>query len=179
MKKFKLISSDSASIDALEEKILEYLNFLIVGDGKRAHCPFVKNMMKKKKFFYRRSNELLNKKEVTRGLLEMDQLSLMDSDRYAVFCIVYEEIRNYDAGFSRMVEECRQEKRLEYIRKGTTIAWTHPENHPGTHTNKDKGDYPLWISKAPMLMLRKLDKGDEPFMISKEAQDAFSKGILK
>ena len=102
---------------------------------------------------------------------------LSNSDRFAVACVVYGNPQNYSIETAKRVETYRQHYRLNFIESGLTIAWTHPKNELGTHTNKEKPNYPLWVSEVPMLMVRSLDKGDEPFMISDEAKKAFKIGI--
>jgi hypothetical protein len=165
------------NIGSYTEYVREYLEFLINGDGKKAHCPFTKNMLLKKKFYYDVSERILLYEEFCLAINQMKDFIQEKNDRYTVAGIVYADNLNFSSEMATMVEKFRQKHRVDFINNGLTIAWTHPKNRIGTHTNKDKPDYPLWVSKVPILMVRNLDKGDEPFMLTEETKRAFANGI--
>ncbi|HCQ8895536.1 TPA: hypothetical protein OMI21_004495, partial [Escherichia coli] len=98
-------------------------------------------------------------------------------DRYLVVGVAYRNEENFLEATAAAGEVWRQKMRLELIAAGLTIAWTHPKNPIGTHTDRDKPVEPLWVSDIPLLMLRNLDKGDEPFMLSADSKRAFVLGM--
>lgn len=176
MEKFSFIEI-SEHTDEYANHVSEYLNFLVEGDGKKAHCPFTKTTLIKKKFYYDVSEEILSYEEFCFAINQMRFFIQNKNDRYTVAGIVYANTTNFSLETALRVEEFRQKHRVEFVNSGLTIAWTHPENKIGTHTNKFKPDYPLWVSKIPILMVRNLDKGDESFMLTEETKSAFANGI--
>jgi hypothetical protein len=157
--------------------VQQYLDFLVQGDGRKAHCPFTKTMLEKRQFFYDISDLLLQKEEFFRAIAEMREFHARHSDRYLVVGVAYQNEENFIEAVAKQGEVWRQELRLELISAGLTIAWTHPKNPIGTHTDRDKPLEPLWVSDIPLLMLRNLDKGDEPFMLSTDSKRAFVLGM--
>lgn len=157
--------------------IQKYLDFLVEGDGRKAHCPFTATMLEKRKFYYDISDLLLDKDEFFRTIAELREFHAKQPDRYLVVGVAYQNRANFLEAVATMGEAWRQELRLELIAAGLTIAWTHPENPIGTHTDRDKLADPLWVSDIPLLMLRTLDKGDEPFMLSADSKKAFVLGM--
>ena len=157
--------------------IQQYLDFLVQGDGRKAHCPFTRTMLEKRLFYYDTSDLLLHKEEFFRAIAEMRAFHASQSDAYSVVGVAYRNEGNFLEAVAVEGEVWRQEMRLELIAAGLTIAWTHPRNPIGTHTDRDKPAEPLWVSDIPLLMLRNLDKGDEPFMISADSKRAFVLGM--
>lgn len=157
--------------------IQEYLDFLIQGDGRKAHCPFTGAMLEKRQFYYDTSDLLLHEEEFFRAIAEMREFHAKHSDRYLVVGVAYLKKENFLEAVAAEGEVWRQKMRLELIAAGRTIAWTHPRNPIGTHTDRDKPAEPLWVSDIPLLMLRNLDKGDEPFMLSADSKKAFVLGM--
>lgn len=43
--------------------IQQYLDFLVRGDGRKAHCPFTETMLGKRQFYYDTSDFLLDEEE--------------------------------------------------------------------------------------------------------------------
>lgn len=129
--------------DSYQPLIKKYLDFLIQGDGRKAHCPFTKRTVSKKLYYYDVSHELLSAKEFETTLNTMKLFMNGQLDRSAVVAVVYANTENFSIETAMRVEEYRQQYRLEYISHGLTIAWTHPKNNTGTHTDKQKPDYPL------------------------------------
>jgi hypothetical protein len=157
--------------------IQKYLDFLVLGDGRKAHCPFTDTMLKKRQFFYDTSDVLLDEEEFFRAIAELREFHTRHSDRYLVVGVAYQNRENFFEAIAAKGEVWRQALRLDLIAAGRTIAWTHPENPIGTHTDRDKPADPLWVSDIPLLMLRNLDKGDEPFMVNAESKRAFVLGM--
>jgi hypothetical protein len=157
--------------------IQKYLDFLVQGDGRRAHCPFTRTMLEKRQFYYDTSDSVLDKDEFFRAIAEMHEFHSRQSDRYLVVGVAYQNEKNFSEAVAAEGEIWRQEMRLDLIAAGLTIAWTHPRNPIGTHTDRDKPSEPLWVSDIPLLMLRNLDKGDEPFMLSADSKRAFVQGM--
>jgi hypothetical protein len=157
--------------------IQQYLDFLVQGDGRKAHCPFTETMLEKRQFYYDISDLLLDKEEFFRAIGEMRDFHARHSDRYLVVGVAYQNEENFLEATAAQGEVWRQNMRLELIAAGLTIAWTHPKNPIGTHTDRDKPTEPLWVSDIPLLMLRNLDKGDEPFMLSADSKKAFVQGM--
>lgn len=157
--------------------IQKYLDFLVQGDGRKAHCPFTKSMLEQRQFFYDTSDLLLQKDEFFRAIAEMREFHARNADRLLVVGVAYLNEQNFVEAVAQQGEVWRQKLRLELISAGLTIAWTHPKNPIGTHTDRDKPLEPLWVSDIPLLMLRNLDKGDEPFMLSTESKRAFVQGM--
>jgi hypothetical protein len=157
--------------------IQRYLDFLVEGDGRKAHCPFTKTMLEKRQFFYDTSDLLLDGEEFFRAIAEMREFHAKQPDRYLVVGVAYQNKENFFEAIAAEGEVWRQKMRLELIAAGLTIAWTHPKNPIGTHTDRDKPADPLWVSDVPLLMLRNLDKGDEPFMLSADSKKAFVQGM--
>jgi hypothetical protein len=157
--------------------VQQYLDFLVRGDGHKAHCPFTRTMLEKRQFYYDTSDLLLHKEEFFRAIAEMREFHARHSDRYLVVGVAYQNRENFSQAVAADGEVWRQELRLELIAAGLTIAWTHPKNPIGTHTDRDKPAEPLWVSDIPLLMLRNLDKGDEPFMLSADSKRAFVQGM--
>jgi hypothetical protein len=157
--------------------IQKYLDFLVQGDGRRAHCPFTETMLEKRQFYYDTSDLLLDKEEFFRTVAELREFHARQPDRYLVVGVAYQNEKNFLEAIAAKGEAWRQEMRLELIATGLTIAWTHPKNPIGTHTDRDKPAEPLWVSDIPLLMLRNLDKGDEPFMLSADSKRAFVLGM--
>jgi hypothetical protein len=157
--------------------IQRYLDFLVQGDGRKAHCPFTKTMLEKRQFFYDTSDLLLDEEEFVRAITEMREFHARQPDRYLVVGVAYQNEENFFEAIAADGEVWRQNMRLELIAAGLTIAWTHPRNPIGTHTDRDKPADPLWVSDVPLLMLRNLDKGDEPFMLSADSKKAFVQGM--
>jgi len=157
--------------------IHKYLDFLVEGDGRKAHCPFTETMLTKRQFYYDTSDLVLDEEEFCRAIVEMREFHTKHSDRYLVVGVAYQNRENFLKSVADNGEVWRQNSRLELIAAGRTIAWTHPKNPIGTHTDRDKPADPLWVSEVPLLMLRNLDKGDEPFMVSADSQRAFVLGM--
>ncbi|MCA2357472.1 1-aminocyclopropane-1-carboxylate synthase [Mycobacterium intracellulare] len=157
--------------------IQQYLDFLVRGDGRKAHCPFTETMLGKRQFYYDTSDFLLDEEEFFRAISEMREFHARHSDRYLVVGVAYQNVDNFLQAVAAQGEVWRQKMRLELIAAGLTIAWTHPKNPLGTHTDRDKPVEPLWVSDIPLLMLRNLDKGDEPFMVSADSKTAFVLGM--
>lgn len=157
--------------------IQQYLDFLVHGDGRKAHCPFTKTMLEKRKFYYDTSDFLLDKEEFFRAIAEMREFHSAQPDRYLVVGVAYQNEENFSEATAARGEVWRQKLRLELIASGLTTAWTHPKNPLGTHTDREKPNEPLWVSDIPLLMLRNLDKGDEPFMLSADSKKAFVLGM--
>lgn len=157
--------------------IQRYLDFLVRGDGRKAHCPFTKTMLDKRQFYYDTSDLLLCGEEFFRTITELREFHSRHSDRYLVVGVAYQNEDNFVEAVAGQGEVWRQEMRLELIAAGLTIAWTHPKNPIGTHTDREKPAEPLWVSDIPLLMLRNLDKGDEPFMLSADSKRAFVLGM--
>ncbi len=167
----------SGHSDGHADSIQHYLEFLSRGDGKKAHCPFVKTMVAKRQFYYAVSGSMVSREEFSTAISEMEYFYHQLSDRYMVVCVVYENECNYSKEMAEKGESFKQEERLRLLTQGLTTAWTHPLNPSGTHTHREKPDYPFWITPAPMLLLRRLDKGDEPFMVTEESKHAFALGM--
>lgn len=157
--------------------IQQYLDFLVQGDGRKAHCPFTQTMLEKRQFYYDISDLHLNEEEFIRAIAGMREFHARHSDRYLVVGVAYQNQQNFLEAVAAEGEVWRQKMRLELIAAGLTIAWTHPRNPIGTHTDRDKPIEPLWVSDVPLLMLRNLDKGDEPFMLSDDSKRAFVLGM--
>jgi hypothetical protein len=157
--------------------IQQYLDFLVKGDGRKAHCPFTQTMLETRQFFYDISDLLLLEDEFFRTIAELREFHTRHSDRYLVVGVAYKNEENFVESVAADGEVWRQKMRLELIAGGLTIAWTHPKNPIGTHTDRDKPAEPLWVSDIPLLMLRNLDKGDEPFMLSADSKRAFVLGM--
>lgn len=157
--------------------IQQYLDFLVRGDGRKAHCPFTGTMLVKRQFYYDTSDFLLDEEEFHRTIMELREFHARHSDRYLVVGVAYQNDKNFLEAVAAQGEVWRQKMRLELIAAGLTIAWTHPRNPIGTHTDRDKPAEPLWVSDIPLLMLRNLDKGDEPFMLSADSKTAFVLGM--
>lgn len=157
--------------------IQQYLDFLVQGDGHKAHCPFTRTMLEKRQFYYDTSDFVLDEEEFHRTIAELREFHERHSDRYLVVGVAYQNRENFLETVAAEGEVWRQEMRLELIAAGLTIAWTHPKNPIGTHTDRDKPAEPLWVSDIPLLMLRNLDKGDEPFMLSADSKRAFVLGM--
>lgn len=157
--------------------IQQYLDFLVRGDGRKAHCPFTGTMLEKRQFFYDTSDLLLDEEEFVRTIAELRDFHARRPDRYLVVGVAYQNRENFLEAVAAEGEVWRQKMRLELISAGLTIAWTHPRNPIGTHTDRDKPAEPLWVSDIPLLMLRNLDKGDEPFMLSADSKTAFVLGM--
>lgn len=157
--------------------IQQYLDFLVQGDGRKAHCPFTRTMLEKRQFYYDTSDFLLHEEEFCRAIAEMRKFHAQQPERYLVVGVAYHNKENFSEAVAAKGEVWRQKLRLELIAAGLTIAWTHPENPVGTHTDRDKLAEPLWVSDIPLLMLRNLDKGDEPFMLSADSKKAFVLGM--
>lgn len=157
--------------------IQKYLDFLVQGDGRRAHCPFTGMMLEKRQFYYDISDLPLHKNEFFQAIAEMREFHARQPDRYLVVGVAYLNERNFLETVAAEGEVWRQEMRLDLISAGLTIAWTHPKNPIGTHTDRDKPAEPLWVSDIPLLMLRNLDRGDEPFMLSADSKRAFVLGM--
>jgi hypothetical protein len=157
--------------------IQQYLDFLVEGDGHKAHCPFTDTMLKKRQFYYDISDLLLDEEEFSRTIAELREFHTRHSDRYLVVGVAYQHRDNFLEAIATKGEVWRQGLRLELIAAGRTIAWTHPKNPIGTHTDRDKPADPLWVSDVPLLMLRNLDKGDEPFMVNADSKKAFVLGM--
>jgi hypothetical protein len=157
--------------------IQKYLDFLIQGDGKRAHCPFTRRMLQQRQFYYVISDLLLDREEFFRAIAAMREFHRSQPDHLLVVGVAYLHENNFSKKVAADGEAWRQEIRPELISSGVTTAWTHPRNPIGTHTDRDKPADPLWVSDIPLLMLRNLDKGDEPFMLSDEAKRAFVLGM--
>lgn len=172
-----LFTELSEHADKYVDSITSYLQFLVDGDGKTPHCPFTKGMMLKKQFYYDVSNSIISEEEFCSALDQMKLFIEMKSDRFAVAGVVYANSANFTLEVAEQAEKYRQKHRLYLIKNGLTTAWTHPRNSLGTHTNKDKPNDPLWVSEVPMLMVRSLDKGDEPFMVTPQSKEAFQLGI--
>ncbi|WP_230493402.1 1-aminocyclopropane-1-carboxylate synthase [Mycobacterium intracellulare] len=157
--------------------IQQYLDFLVRGDGRKAHCPFTETMLGKRQFYYDTSDFLLDEAEFYRTIAELREFHGRQPDRYLVVGVAYRNEENFLEATAAAGEVWRQKMRLELIAAGLTIAWTHPKNPIGTHTDRDKPVEPLWVSDIPLLMLRNLDKGDEPFMLSADSKRAFVLGM--
>lgn len=157
--------------------IQQYLDFLVQGDGHKAHCPFTRAMLERRQFYYDTSDSLLDEDEFFRTIAELRDFHAGYSDRYLVVGVAYQNAENFVEAVAVQGEVWRQKLRLELIAAGLTIAWTHPRNPIGTHTDRDKPAEPLWVSDIPLLMLRILDKGDEPFMLSADSRRAFVLGM--
>lgn len=157
--------------------IQQYLDFLVRGDGRKAHCPFTETMLERRQFYYDTSDLLLHEEEFFRTIAELREFHARHSDRYLVVGVAYLNEENFLKAVAAKGEVWRQNMRLELIAAGLTIAWTHPKNPIGTHTDRDKPAEPLWVSDIPLLMLRNLDKGDEPFMLSADSKTAFVLGM--
>lgn len=157
--------------------IQQYLDFLVQGDGRKAHCPFTRTMLEKRLFYYDTSDLLLNQEEFFRTIAELREFHARQSELYLVVGVAYRNEENFAEATAAEGELWRQKMRLELIAAGLTIAWTHPKNPIGTHTDRDKLAEPLWVSDIPLLMLRNLDKGDEPFMLSADSKKAFVLGM--
>ncbi|MBV8785619.1 MAG: 1-aminocyclopropane-1-carboxylate synthase [Mycobacterium sp.] len=163
--------------DAWVTVIQRYLDFLVQGDGRKAHCPFTETMLEKRQFFYDTSDLLLDEEEFFRTIAELREFHARQPDRYLVVGVAYQNEENFSEAIATEGEVWRQKMRLELIAAGLTIAWTHPKNPIGTHTDRNKPAEPLWVSDIPLLMLRNLDKGDEPFMLSASSKRAFVLGM--
>ncbi len=161
------------------KSISSYLQFLVDGDGKRAHCPFTKSVLMKKMFYYDISKSIISYEEFCSALKQMKLFIHSMNDKLAVVGLVYSNKENYTLETAIQVEKYRQKHRLELISNGLTIAWIHPENKLGTHTNKNKPHLPLWISEVPILTVRNLHKGDKSFMVTPESKEAFALGMEK
>ncbi|MEZ0354413.1 1-aminocyclopropane-1-carboxylate synthase [Mycobacterium sp. pR1184] len=157
--------------------IQKYLDFLVTGDGRKAHCPFTETMLVKRQFYYDTSDLLLDEEEFFRAITELREFHAIHSDRYLVVGVAYQNRENFFEAIAANGEVWRQALRLDLIAAGRTIAWTHPKNPIGTHTDRDKPADPLWVSDIPLLMLRNLDKGDEPFMVNADSKKAFVLGM--
>ena len=157
--------------------IQDYLDFLIQGDGKKAHCPFTRRMLDQRQFYYVTSDLLLDREEFFRAIAAMREFHASQPDHLLVVGVAYLHEKNFLEKVAVDGEAWRQEIRPELISSGVTTAWTHPRNPIGTHTDRDKPADPLWVSDIPLLMLRNLDKGDEPFMLSDEFKRAFVLGM--
>lgn len=134
-------------------------------------------MLENRQFFYDISDLLLLEDEFFRTIAELREFHARHSDRYLVVGVAYNNEENFAESVAAQGEVWRQKMRLELIAAGLTIAWTHPKNPIGTHTDRDKPAEPLWVSDIPLLMLRNLDKGDEPFMLSADSKKAFVLGM--
>ncbi len=166
--------------DKYSHNVREYLDFLIKGNMGVPHCPFTNISLRKRLFFYDVQPEPFSDRsvlDVRYALEKMCDFVQTKQDRFAIAGVIYSHESYYAPKVAERVEEWRQIERLELIRLGLTTAWTHPCNRVGTHTDKEKPNYPLWVSKDPMLMVRYLHKLDEPFMITDEAKIAFVKGM--
>ena len=157
--------------------IQKYLDYLVRGDGRQAHCPFTETMLKKREFYYDTSDLILDEEEFFRAIAELREFHASHRDRYSVVGVAYQNPENFLPAVAADGEVWRQKLRLELIAAGLTIAWTHPRNPLGTHTDRTKPTEPLWVSDIPLLMLRNLDKGDEPFMLSADSKKAFVQGM--
>lgn len=157
--------------------IQKYLDFLVQGDGKKAHCPFTSRMLRQRQFYYVTSDLLLDRAEFSRAIAAMREFHRSQPDHLLVVGVAYLNEKNFSHKVAADGEAWRQEIRPELISSGLTTAWTHPRNPIGTHTDRDKPADPLWVSDIPLLMLRNLDKGDEPFMLSDESKRAFVQGM--
>src|ERR1700754_1921892 len=157
--------------------IQNYLDFLVHGDGKKAHCPFTRRMLDQRQFYYVTSDLLLNREEFFRAIAAMREFHASQPDHLLVVGVAYLNQRNFLEQVAVDGETWRQEIRPELISSGVTTAWTHPRNPIGTHTDREKPADPLWVSDIPLLMLRNLDKGDEPFMLSEDSKRAFVLGM--
>lgn len=157
--------------------IQKYLDFLVQGDGRKAHCPFTRTMLEKRQFYYDTSDLVLHKEEFFQAIAAMHEFHARQPDRYLVVGVAYLNEKNFLEAIAAEGEVWRQEMRLDLISAGLTIAWTHPKNPIGTHTDRDKPAEPLWVSDIPLLMLRNLDRGDEPFMLNADAKRAFVMGM--
>jgi fatty acid desaturase len=157
--------------------IQKYLDFLVQGDGRKAHCPFSRRMLEKRQFYYDTSDLPLHKEEFFRAIAAMREFHARQPDHLLVVGVAYLNEKNFSEAIAAEGEAWRQEIRPELISAGVTTAWTHPKNPIGTHTDRDKPAEPLWVSDIPLLMLRNLDKGDEPFMLSADSKRAFVLGM--
>ncbi len=169
--------ASSQRVNQYAQAINSYLDSLVAGDGKKSYCPFVKRMQAKDLFFYDISQALLIKEEFLSALAEMEAFLTKVADPLAVVSLIYVRPENYDPGLAQEMERLRQAERTRFIRQGLTIAWTHPANPMGTHTDRAKPYASLWISDVPMLLLRRLHQGDEPFMLTMEQKKAFIVGL--
>lgn len=157
--------------------IKKYLDFLVYGDGRKAHCPFTLRMQEQRQFYYVTSDLILDRAEFFRAIAAMREFHASQPDHLLVVGVAYINEKNFAKSVAGDGEAWRQEIRPELISTGVTTAWTHPQNPIGTHTDRDKPVEPLWVSDIPLLMLRNLDKGDEPFMLSDESKRAFVLGM--
>ncbi len=134
-------------------------------------------MLEKRQFYYDTSDLVLHKEEFFQAIAAMHEFHARQPDRYLVVGVAYLNEKNFLEAIAAEGEVWRQEMRLDLISAGLTIAWTHPKNPIGTHTDRDKPAEPLWVSDIPLLMLRNLDRGDEPFMLNADAKRAFVMGM--
>lgn len=75
--------------------IQQYLDFLVRGDGRKAHCPFTETMLGKRQFYYDTSDFLLDEAEFYRTIAELREFHGRQPDRYLVVGVAYRNEENF------------------------------------------------------------------------------------
>ncbi len=178
MKRKKFEAYNASNTTETQIRMGSYLEYVMNPTGT-PHCPFIRKIVDGGKFYFAESMTVVKNRQVLEKLIEeLVAEHERVADPMAIIAYVLLHPAMESPAMAVLLAGLRSQIRTSIIRRGYTIAFTHPDNQTGSHSasvyaQKYSLDEPLWVSQVPILMVRKLHKMDKPFMRTKETQEAF------
>ncbi len=159
----------------------EYVQQVELGDGKRAHCPFVKMIAKANGYYVRAFTmvhlewaiEMLEAcfKEFSPGPTHLHQ----KPDPVTAVAAFFEETAMSPA-FCEILTKKRAEVRQHFLNQGLMIAEMHPHHKLGSgKEGSTESSEELYVAGIPLLMVRRMHKEDHVFMRTEPEKAAYAK----
>lgn len=175
-----------ASISPTVIRTRNYISTVLTGDGKRPHCPFVETIETKNGYYilpYEQPPEGINFPEIIEQLNDkfrtLSPTKTTQNQPVDVTTVIgafgHEDAMN--ESFCKNLEAQRNEHRLEFLQQGLMLAHMHPFHSVGSNSSRreTKGEDPLYVSKIPLLMVRRMHQPDHVFMKTSEEKAVYAK----
>lgn len=170
---FEGIMQRETLVDKTMLRAREYLLQVLHGDGRKPHCPFVRQIEDDNGYFVFTNEEHpknIDLPEVVGRLRrEFNEISPRKTfegqplDPTTVVAAFGHE-RAMSRRFYGELQNARNQFRLAFLQQGLMLAHMHPFHPLGSSKGPEKGDKELYVSGIPLLTVRRMHKPDHVFM---------------
>ncbi len=154
-------------------RIRSYLSHVLIGDGTRPFCPFVRAIEEHNGYFFHIFSRPVSESILTAAIEKLEhafkQLSpnetyMRQPVDYINVIAAFSHASAMDESSCKMIETARNNARERFLEQGLMLAHMTPHHRLG---NRDaEGTEPLYVSQIPVLIVRRMHEPDHVFMKS-------------
>lgn len=160
----------------------EYLHSVSTGKNGRPYCPFVGSIEKNNSYYIKEYDLCPTPMSVQETVIEMVDIlvhisghavPLNKTDLTSIVGVFSHEYAQTAEAFSLM-SGVHETLRPEIIKRGMMLACVHRLHEIGGRPESKHPDEPMFVSKIPLLILRRINKYDSVFMKTDADKKVFS-----